>query len=226
MANPGFRIKLNFARPSKSLVEQFSTLPVANIGDNMNRINCMDARIKQMSATPLLGCALTVRVRKGDNLLLHKAIDMAGEGDVVIVDAHGDMSYAVTGELMISWLRKRGAAGLIVDGCVRDIDFIRKLSDFPVYAAGVTPNGPLKEGGGEINFPINCGGIVVSPGDVVVGDSDGVVVIDPEDAEEILHKTQQKQKSELNAQKAIEDLSWDRSWVDKTLNAKGCEFID
>ncbi len=199
---------------------------MANIGDNMNRINCMDARIKQMNAVPLLGTALTVRVRKGDNLLFHKAIDMAGDGDVVIVDAQGDTSYAVTGELMISWLRKRGASGLIVDGCVRDIDVIRKMTDFPVYAVGVTPNGPLKGGGGEINFPINCGGLVVSPGAIIVGDSDGVVVIDPDDAEEILKKTQQKQANELQAKQAIENLSWDRSWVDASLKAKGCEFID
>lgn len=226
MANPGFRIKLNIPRPSRSFVEQFRGIPVANIGDNMNRISCMDARIKQMNALPLVGCALTVRVRKGDNLLLHKAIDMAGDGDVVVVDAQGDTSYAVIGELMISWLRKRRASGLIIDGCVRDIDVIRQITDFPVYAVGVTPNGPLKEGGGEINFPINCGGIVISPGAIVAGDSDGVVVIDPEDAEEILYNTRQKQSGELDAKKAIANLSWDRSWVDKSLKAKGCEFIE
>ena len=226
MTNPGFRIKMNFPRPPRTLVEKFGAIPVANIGDIMNRLNCMEARIKRINSVPLLGCALTVKVRKGDNLLLHKAIDMAMPGDVIVLDAQGDTSYAITGELMIMWLRKRGVSGLIIDGCIRDVDYVRGIKDFPVYAIGVNPNGPLKEGGGEINFPITCGGVVVSPGDIVVGDADGVIVIDPEDAEDILKRAQQKQEIEVKAKKAIEALSWDRSWVDETLKAKGCEFID
>ena len=226
MTNPGFRIKMSVPRPPSSLVEKFGTLPVANIGDVMNRLNCMDARIKQINSVALLGCAFTVKVRKGDNLLFHKAIDMASPGDVIVIDAQGDTSYAITGELMISWLRRRGVSGLIIDGCIRDADFVRGITDFPVYAVGINPNGPLKEGGGEINFPITCGGVVVAPGDIVVGDADGVIVIDPEDGEEVLKKAQQKQESEVKAKKAIEALSWDRSWVDESLQAKGCEFIE
>lgn len=226
MANPGFRIKKTFTRPDKELVAAFNSIPVANIGDNMNRMSCMNSRIVPMNSSPLIGCAFTVKVRAGDNLLFHKAIDMAQPGDVVVVDAQSEQSYAITGELMIMWLQRRGVSGLIVDGCIRDADFISKLTDFPVYATGANPNGPLKEGGGEINFPVMCGGLVVNPGDILVGDSDGVVVINPDDAAEVLKKAQEQNVKEAQIMKDIENLAWDRAWVDAALKAKGCQFID
>ncbi len=225
MANPGFRIKRSFIRPDPALVESFRDIPVANIGDNMNRICCMNSRITPMNAAPLLGCAFTVKVRAGDNLMFHKAMDMAQPGDVIVIDAQNEQSYAITGELMIMWLRRRGVSGLIVDGCIRDIASVRNM-DFPVYATGVTPNGPVKEGGGEINFPVMCGGQVVTPGDIVVGDADGVVVIDPADAPEVLQKAKAQNALEAQTMKDIENLSWTRSWVDAALQTKGCEFID
>lgn len=225
MANPGFRIKRSFSRPDRALVEGFRGIPAANIGDNMNRTACMNARIAPLNAAPLLGCAFTVKVRAGDNLMLHKAIDMAGPGDVIVVDAQNEQSYAITGELMIMWMRRRGLAGLIVDGCIRDVDCLRRM-DFPVYATGATPNGPLKEGGGEINFPVMCGGLVVNPGDILVGDADGVVVVSPADAADVLAKAKAQNDKEAKVMRDIENLAWDRSWVDPALIARGCEFID
>ncbi len=226
MANPGFRIKKSFTRPDPELVKQFAGLPAANIGDNMNRVNCMNARIRPMNGAPLLGGAFTVKVRAGDNLLFHKAIDMAQPGDVIVIDAQNEQSYAIFGELMVLWLRRRGITGVVVDGCIRDYDSISAMDDIAVYATGVTPNGPLKEGGGEIGFPIMCGGLVVNPGDIIVGDADGIVVINPADAPDVLAKAKAQNAKEAQAMKDIENLAWDRSWVDKTLAAKGCEFID
>ncbi len=226
MANPGLRVKKSISRPDKALVNSFAGIPAANIGDNMNRISCMNARIRPMNSTPLLGCAFTVKVRAGDNLLFHKAIDLAQPGDVVVIDAQGEQSYAILGELMVMWLRRRGVAGLVVDGCVRDIDYISSLTDFAVYAAGVTPNGPLKEGGGEIGFPVMCGGLVVNPGDILVGDSDGIVVVSPADAADVLQKAKAQNAKEDKSKIDIENLAWDRAWVDASLKAKGCEFID
>ncbi len=226
MANPGFRVKKSFVRPDKALVESFKDIPVANIGDNMNRVNCMNARVRPMNAAPLLGCAFTVKVRCGDNLLFHKAIDMAQPGDIVVIDAQNEQSYAIFGELMIMWLRRRGVTGVVVDGCIRDYDAISKMTEIAVYATGITPNGPLKEGGGEINFPVMCGGLVVNPGDIIVGDQDGIVVINPADAPEVLQKAKAQNAKEAQTMKDIENLAWDRAWVDKALQAKGCEFID
>jgi len=226
MVNPGFRIKKTFARPEKKLIDAFAGVSVASIGDAQNRMGCMNSRIVPLNSAPLAGCAFTVRVRAGENLLLHKAIDMALPGDVIVVDAQNDQSHGITGELMISWLRRRGVAGLILDGCLRDIAVIRALTDFPVYAAGVAANGPTKAGGGEINFPITCGGVVVNPGDIVVGDADGVVVVSPADAAQVLAAAKAQDAKEVRTRKEIETLTWDRSWVDAALTEKGCEFIE
>lgn len=226
MANPGLRVKKSFTRPDPELVKQFAGVPVANIGDNMNRVCCMNARVRPMNAAPLLGCAFTVKVRAGDNLLFHKAIDMAQPGDIIVIDAQNEQSYAIFGELMVMWLRRRGITGAIVDGCIRDYDAISQMKEISVYATGITPNGPLKEGGGEINFPVMCGGLVVNPGDIIVGDMDGIVVINPADAADVLKKAQAQNAKEAQTMKDIESLTWDRAWVDKTLVAKGCEFID
>ncbi|MDR2819673.1 MAG: RraA family protein [Desulfovibrio sp.] len=226
MANPGFRVKKSFNRPDPELARQFAGIPVANIGDNMNRISCMNSRVRPMNAVPLLGCAFTVKVRAGDNLLFHKAIDMAEPGDIIVIDAQNEQSYAIFGELMVMWLRRRGITGVVVDGCIRDYDAISRMKDISVFATGITPNGPLKEGGGEINFPIMCGGLVVNPGDIIVGDADGIVVVNPADAPDVLKKARAQNAKEAQAMKDIENLAWARTWVDETLKAKGCEFVD
>ena len=113
--------------------------------------------------------------------MLHKALELAQPGDVIVVDAQGDLSNAITGEIMMTQAAMSGVAGVVVDGAIRDSEAMRDL-DMPVYAAGVTPKGPYKDGPGEINVPVTCGGVVVNPGDIVVGDADGIVIISPQDA--------------------------------------------
>ncbi len=221
----GFRIFTKIHRPSRELIEQFSGLPVANIADEMYRFSCVDARIKPLNGTPLLGSAFTVKSRTADNLLLHKAIGMAMPGDVIVVDVQGDMVNAVIGELMMTDAKKRGLAGVVIDGAVRDVDALRNLG-FPVYAAGVTPKGPYKDGPGEINVPVCCGGIVVNPGDIIVGDGDGIVVINAKDAAAIAQRAKAKMKAEEETMKAIEAGTRDRSWIDASLSKLGCEIIE
>lgn len=224
MSNVGFRIFAVVNRPGKELVEGFKGLPVANIADEMNRLYCVNARIKPLNSVPLLGTAFTVKTRVGDNLMLHKAIDMAQPGEVIVVDVQGDLTNSVTGEIMMRQAVKRGISGVVVDGAVRDADALRNLN-MPIYAAGIQPNGPYKDGPGEINVPVCCGGIVVKPGDILVGDADGIVVIDPQDAPNILEKAREKYKQEQIKFKSIEEGTMDRSWVDKTLVKLGCEFV-
>ncbi|MDR3561859.1 MAG: RraA family protein [Negativicutes bacterium] len=226
MSSVGFRIYTKIDRPSKDLIEGFRGVPVANIADNMYRHSCIDAKIRPMNKAPLLGPAFTVKSRTADNLLLHKAIDMAQPGDIIVVDCQGDTVNSVVGELMISWANRRGVGGMIVDGAVRDIDALAELTNFPVYAAGITPKGPFKDGPGEINVPVSCGGIVINPGDILVGDADGVVVINPKDAPEVLEKAKAMLAREQGILKQIANLEWDRTWVDKALKDKGCEIID
>jgi RraA family protein len=224
MANIGFRIHSHIERPSKGLIQKFKDIPVANISDTMGRIACIDTQIKPFNKTKLLGPALTVRVPSGDNLMLHKAMDIAQPGDVIVVDAESGMGHALIGEVMFRYSIKRGIAGYVLDGCIRDVDAVYGL-DLPVYARGVNPRGPYKNGPGEINGAINCGGQVVHPGDIMVGDSDGVVVISPVDAEEILEKALKQNDMEIEIFRQIEREELDRRWVDEALAAKGCEII-
>jgi len=225
MSNVGFRIYTKIRRPSKELVEGFRGLPAANIADEMNRFSCMDARIRPLNSTPLLGTAFTVKTRTADNLLFHKALDLVQPGDVIVVDAQGDLVNSLTGEIMMREARKKGVAGVVVDGAVRDYDALKEM-DMAIYAAGVTPKGPYKDGPGEINVPVSCGGIVVNPGDILVGDGDGIVVIRPKEAPAILEKAKAKRQKEQETFAAIEAGTRDKSWVDRELKARGCEIID
>lgn len=225
MSNLGFRIFTKIHRPDPELIEGFRGIPVANIADEMNRFFCMDASIKPMNKLPLLGTAFTVRTRSADNLLLHKAIDMAQPGDIIIVDAQKELVNAITGEIMMREASKKGIGGVVIDGAVRDSEALSELA-MPVYAAGVTPKGPYKDGPGEINVPISCGGVVVNPGDVIVGDADGIVVIKPQDAADLVVKAKAKFQKEQDIFRAIEAGARDKTWIDKELKARGCEVID
>lgn len=226
MSDIGFRIFKKINRPPKSLVESFGDIPVANVADEMGRMFCLDARIRPMNSVPLLGSAFTVRARPGCNLMLHRAIDMAEPGDVILVEDQGDLSNAISGENMMLWAARRGIAGVVVDGAMRDADSIGRMP-FPVYARGINPRGPHKNGPGEINVPISCGGVVVNPGDIVLGDADGVLVIPAADAEGVLEKARKKLAKELATREAIAAGTWDRSqYTEEALARMGCVIID
>lgn len=225
MKNTGFCIYTKINRPSQELVKSFAGIPVANIDDCMNRSACLDAKIRPMNQAPLLGTALTVKARPGDNLLTYKAIQLAQPGDVIVIATQGETSNAIIGELMITWAQERGVAGFVIDGAVRDADALRNM-DIPVYAAGVTPNGPYKEGPGEINVPVSLHGAVVNPGDILAGDGDGVIAISPKEAADIVAKAKAVIEKEAGIMKAIKENAWDTSWVDKMLKDKGCTIIE
>ena len=165
-----------------------------------------------------------MRVAPGDNLLFHKALDILQPGDVLVVDGQGELNHSLCGEIMVRYAMSKDCAGFVIDGAVRDSGAIREVA-FPVYARGVSPMGPYKNGPGEINVPIACGGAMVKPGFIVVGDDDGVVFIDPADAQEVIAKTQVLQANEVKTFAAIKAGAVDRSWVDKALKEKGCEVI-
>jgi RraA family protein len=224
MANVGLRIKETIERPAPSLLNAFKDLPVANIGDSVNRSFCMNASIRPINGNPLVGPAFTVKARPGDNLLLHKALDLAHPGDIIVVDGQGETTNALIGELMVLWAIKRRLGGFVIDGAIRDLTRLKTVS-IPIFAVGVTPAGPYKDGPGEINFPVVCGGVVVNPGDIVVGDADGIVVINPSDASEVLEKAQAKSRDEQQTIADIDNGTWDREWVDAALKAKGCESV-
>ena len=166
----GFRICSRKQAASLELVAEFAKLPVANVSDCMGRLAAAGPRLRPMHASGgLAGVALTVKSRPGDNLMLHKAIDLAKPGDVIVVDAGGDLSNALMGELMLAYAVKRGVAGFVLNGAIRDVDAFLK-TNLPTFAAGVTHRGPYKDGPGEINVPISLDGMVIEPGDIVLGE--------------------------------------------------------
>ena len=187
----GCRIKTHIDRPDRSLVEAFRGIPVANIDDCMNRMAAVDAGLNPLNSSPLLGTAFTVRCPAGDNLMFHKALDLAQPGDVLVIAAGGSMSRALCGEIMVTYARSRGLAGFIIDGCVRDKDELAALTDFPVYARGsvvATARGRIMEE--STNGMIQFGGVQVRPGDGVLADRSGVVIIPAEHLEEVIARAE------------------------------------
>jgi RraA family protein len=204
-----------------ALIERFRRIPVANISDVMMRIVAGGPRLRPMHAgASMAGCALTVKTRPGDNLFVHKALDLAKPGDVVVVDAGGDLTNAIIGELMSSFAASRRIAGMVINGAVRDADALRK-NDFPVYAAGVTHRGPYKDGPGQINVTVSLDGMVVRPGDIMVGDGDGVLCIPLEQAEAICAAAEDKNAQEEQTIAAIAAGRLDTSWIEAALKRQG-----
>jgi RraA family protein len=224
---PGFRIRSAVDRPEASLIAAFAAFDTPDISDRMNRLYTMNPAIRCLTdpEVKLVGPVCTVRVFPGDNLMVHKALDVASPGDVVVVDAGGSPMNAVLGDLITAKSRHRGIAGWIVDGYVRDLPGIRELG-IPVFARGVTPIGPLHRGPGEINFPIQCGGIVIQPGDVVVGDANGVVVIPKEILRSLLERLCSQKQAELYYVACVLRGEFSNEWVDGLLDRAGCEVSE
>lgn len=221
----GFKVNYEITRPDRKLVEAFRGIPVANIADNMSRMSCMDGHLVPFNKSFLVGTALTVKAPDADNLMFHKALDIAKPGDVIVVKSIGDPTRSLCGEIMMRYAKARGIAGFVIDGLIRDVDGARKLENFAIYAKGVTPLGPYKNGPGEINVPIACGDQVVFPGDIIVGDDDGLVVIRPDEAETVLELARKHMQNEEKTMASIaKDGTMDHNWVDDALLAKHCEM--
>lgn len=189
----------------------------------MSRLAGCDAALRPWHRKgQLLGVALTVRVPAGDNLMVHKAIDMAEPGDVIVVDAGGATAQAIIGEIMSSMAAARGAVGMVIDGAIRDAGALAAAT-FPVYARAATHRGPYKNGPGEINVPVSIGGMIVYPNDIIVGDEDGLVAVRPDEAPALLAAARAWCTKEEKVLKAIRGgKPVDRAWVDETLRGKGC----
>lgn len=230
-ANPGMRIRKTFQRPPAESVSRFEGIPAANVGDVTARLLTMSARIRPMGrAKRLLGPALTVHSAPADNFIFHKALSLARPGDVIVVNASGDENYSVCGDVMFRYAISRGIAGFVVDGSVRDLDFLM-THDFPVYAVGATPRGPYKIPVGEINMPVACGGQVVAPGDLIIGDQDGVTVVRQEDIDVAYQKVMEVQHKEALMGQLIERGDWETSSpilteIDAAIERLGFEIIE
>lgn len=220
---PGFRVKVDFPRLTPGFMEQFGEFDTPDISDLLNRMYAVDPGISRLTSTAhrLCGAACTVKVFPGDNLMVHKSLDVAIPGDIVVIDAHGSSMNAVLGDLVSTKAKHRGIAGFVVDGFIRDLPNIAEL-DFPVFARGTTSIGPLHRGPGEINYPICCGGIVVNPGDVIVADGAGIVIVPQEIASDLLQRLRNQKASQAAYLAGVKRGDFSNDWVDRILTEAGC----
>lgn len=189
-------IRKSFNRPEKDLIEKFKNIPTPILSDVMGRYRCMDNSIRPVyESARIVGTALTVKTYPSDNLMIHAGVKLAEPGDVLVVDAGGFTNAGLWGELLTLAAQMREIKGLVIDGGIRDCKEIEEM-DFPVFSKGINARGGYKNNPGSINCTISCGGISVNPGDIIVGDENGVVVVPLENAYQVYEKAIDKLKAE------------------------------
>ena len=218
--HPGFRVLPAPPRISADLLARYHGLASSNVADAMGRFGFMDPGMQSRSGLALCGLAVTVQCRPADNLMVHKALQLATPGDIVVVSTCGNTNTAVFGELMCHTAAAAKLGGIVVDGAIRDVEGITRLG-MPAFSRSVCPGSCDKDGPGEINVPVSCGGAVVSPGDIIVGDADGIAVVPRAMAAEILELVLQlmdrekKRIAEIGAGKLF------KAEIDDTLRKRG-----
>lgn len=219
-------VKKTIQRPSKEWVEKFRTISPSIVSDCLNRYYAMSAHIKPMiEKSTICGPALTIQSMSGNNLMSHLTLTFAQPGDVLVIDARSNMTNAVWGGIQTLCAKKNGLAGVVIDGVIRDVAEIKKMR-FPVYCRGVTPGGPHKGWADSVNVPIQCGGVPVCPGDLILGDDDGIVVLPKERLELIYQETQERIKNEEEWIRRIErgESSLDVVGLRKSLEKMEIEY--
>lgn len=212
----------DFVRVDADLVKQASNYQASILADVAGRRGTFSSRIAPLAPSMrIAGPALTVEVRPGDNLMIHAAMSLAKPGDVLIIDGKGDETCALMGEIMVSQCMALGIAGVVIYGSVRDTDAIRELG-FPMFAVGANPNGPTKLVPGRVNWPVSVGGTVVNPGDLIVADADGVVVVETSKAASVVAQAAKKVADETARIAGIRSGKQLRpSWLDDALAKAG-----
>ena len=213
----GNRRNPSAAQADKAVIEAFRNAATSIISDNMGRLPGADGLrpFHKLGDTSMVGTAVTVRTRSGDNLAIHEALALLRPGDVLVVDGGGDISRALVGEIMATVAKYRGAAGVVIHGAIRDSGALAK-SDFPVYARAANHRGPYKNGPGEINVTVTVGGMTVSPGDIVVGDDDGVVAFPQGIVEDLLKGVRAQEKREAETLLSIREGRYTGSYGAKS----------
>lgn len=210
----GARKNPSAPQATPALIDVLRTIQVALISDQLHRfVGTGELKKYDCSTGTMVGTAVTVRVSHGDNLAVLRAYQYCRPGDVMVIDGGGDTQQAILGGIMSLYGRSIGLAGMVIDGAVRDVAEIRER-DFPLFARGHIHRGPYKDGPGEINVPVNIGGMVVMPGDIIMGDEDGLLAFAPEEAETLIEKALAQQAREEATIQAILENRWDLSFVD------------
>jgi regulator of RNase E activity RraA len=215
-------IRRDIERVSADTVQAASAYASSILADVAGRRGALAGRIAPLApGMRLAGPAFTVEVRAGDNLMIHAAMAMARPGDVLVIDGKADTACALMGSIMINACKKLGLAGVVIDAAIRDTEELRALG-FPVFAVGANPNGPTKFVPGRINWPVCCGGVAIAPGDLIVGDADGVVAVERDKAASLMPLAARKVADE---RQRIDDIVNGRDirpkWLEASLRAAG-----
>ena len=219
---PGFRICTEFKRLGRAIVQELTQYDVPDISDLLNRLYAIDPEIRCLSGRfKLCGPACTVKVFPGDNLMVHKALDIAKPGDIIVVDGSGSRTNALIGDIICTKAKHRGIQGFVIDGLIRDLPGIEELG-FPVFARGVTAIGPLHRGPGEINFPVACGGTVINPGDVIVADEAGMVAVPQDIVTGVISLLSSQRDANRSYLSAVQRGEFSNEWVDNLLSRHDC----
>jgi 4-hydroxy-4-methyl-2-oxoglutarate aldolase len=220
-STPASDIVRDFERVSSDIVRQAAQYQPAILADVAGRRGALHGRITALRPRmKLAGPALTVDVRPGDNLMIHAAMALAKPGDVLVIDGKGDQTAALMGTIMMNACRQLGIAGVVIDGAVRDSLEIDEM-DFPVFSVGTNPNGPTKQVNGRIGHPVTVGGVTVRSGDFVIGDADGVVVVERNKIESLLPLAAKKVADEASRIAQIKQGKTSASWLDAALRTAG-----
>ncbi|MFI5445847.1 RraA family protein [Polaromonas sp. UC242_47] len=210
-----------FDRVSPAIVAQAAQYQPAILADVAGRRGALHGRITALRPRmKLAGPAFTVEVRPGDNLMIHAAMALAQPGDVLVIDGQGNQTAALMGTIMMTACKQLGLAGVVIDGAVRDSLEIDEM-DYPVFSVGTNANGPTKQVGGRIGHPVSVGGVTVYPGDFIIGDGDGVVVVEREKIESLLPLAADKVAAEAKRIAQIKDGKTSAPWLVASLVAAG-----
>ena len=214
-----YTVRRETPRPPAEAVEALRPFPTTVLSDALGRYGAMDAGIKPIAdGMAFCGIATTVKTFAADNLMVHLGVKLAKPGDVLVIDADGVTDTAVMGELVAASAKRQGLVGTVIDGAIRDKVGMRELG-WPVFARAAVPNGPFKADPGVVNVPIACGGVVVNPGDIVVGDDDGVVVVPQVDWQAVAQAAQAivDREGTTRARILAGEYMWDMQNMDKAL---------
>lgn len=206
-------IRRNFERPAKSVMKAFDGMPTGFVTDAYNGKGCLDYAIKPLLPTMRFsGSAITAYCGPMDNLAAMAILDFAKKGDVIVIATTGDDTAATIGDLWAFWARKIGVAAIVCDGLVRDVAGLLKV-DIPIFARGIKPNSAFKNGPGEVNTTVTCGGVAISAGDIIIGDRDGVVAVPLDQAGRVISALELVKKKEAEAEakvkKGVKLKFWD-----------------
>jgi 4-hydroxy-4-methyl-2-oxoglutarate aldolase len=218
-------IRRNIERPPKALLKSFDGMPTGFVTDACNGKGCLDFEIKPlMPAMTFYGPAITAFCGPMDNLAAMAILDFAKKGDVIVIATSGDDTAATVGDLWAFWAKKIGVAAIVCDGLVRDVTGLLKVG-IPVFARGIKPNSAFKHGPGEVNMGVTCGGVAIGPGDIIVGDRDGVVAVPLAEAEQVAAQLELVKKKEAEAEARVKGGEKLKFWDPAALGSR-VRYID